>query len=326
MNFLLTIVVPVYNPGALLKPFLESLRQQTLLSREIILVDDGCTDGSAELLNAFAQQHVDVLVINQRRQGVSCARNAGIKMARGKYIAFPDADDQLLPEMYATLVAQAEENQLNAVQCNGVRVYSPEHNKQIFPDHCFRNTEVMSGASWLQMALSSRRYLHVVWLGIYRLDNLRDWQLMFEPGLHHQDIPWTTEFMLLAPRVQYRHEILYQQTMHAQSISHRSRQGIENVEYQRHYMKIVAMLVQLNQQYYAQTRSRPALNWQLTREALSICHCARREPVIEARQQIASAFFQHGLHKEIWKNCRGVKQRWQVILWLYRMRCYRKLL
>lgn len=107
----------------------------------------------------------------------------------GKYVAFPDADDLLAPDMYSTLLEQAEKYQLDVMQCNGERYFaSADELQPIFPQERLQTTDVVTGVQWFERALKSRKFIHVVWLAIYRLDFIRQHQLYFE-RLHHQDIP-----------------------------------------------------------------------------------------------------------------------------------------
>lgn len=324
MSLKLSVIVPLHNAGELFVTFLASLLAQQEPSLEVIIVNDGSTDGSGEIAHRYAAQYPHISVIDQENAGVSNARNAGLAVARGKYVAFPDADDVLAPDMYSTLVEQAEQYQLDVMQCNGERYFASHDEQQlIIPPQRLKSTRVLSGAQWLEKALKSRRFIHVVWLAVYRLDFIRQHQLYFEPGLHHQDIPWTTEVMFNAQRVKYLSKPLYRQWVHDQSISNRRRVGLANVEYQRHYMKIVEMLVALNQRYSQKISLCPAFHWQITREALGICHSIRREPEPEARQQIIEEFYRRGIHRAMIANMRGIKQVWQVILWLRRLKQWR---
>lgn len=318
MEISLSIIVPMYNPGERLIPFLDSLLSQSYHALEIIIVDDGSTDGSREIANAYASQHRAFRVITQCNQGVSVARNTGLAQARGAYVAFPDADDILHPDLYTQLMQEALSQDLDAAQCNAKRYYAgSQQYKVLFPFERMPSTGVIRGSDWLARALRSRRFIHVVWLAVYRVQFIQQHQLFFEPGLHHQDIPWTTRFMLLAARVKYINTPLYVQNMHDTSISHMKRTGWENVLYQRHYIKIAQMLRACNDEF---RETRPGFHWQIARELLSICHSARREPCVNAQRQIAVDFFEHQLHRMLLKECRGIKQGYQAVLWLKRLK------
>ena len=316
----LSIIVPMFNAGDLFAPFMQSLLAQTLTSLEIIIVDDGSADGSGELADEYATQHAHVSVIHQENGGVSRARNAGLAVARGKYVTFPDADDQMKPDMYQQLVTMAETDNLDVAQCNAeVCFKGSDRVKVLIPTDRLRSTPVLSGAEWLNTALNTRRYLHVVWLGIYRRELIETQQLWFEPGLHHQDIPWTTEFMMNASRARYTDTPLYRYYMHDQSISNRKRTGQRNVEYQRHYLKIARMLEEINQRYRHKVTIYPAFHRQITYEALSVCHAVRREPDADARRAIIADIFATQTHRRMLRNARGLKQWYQLLLWLSRI-------
>lgn len=322
---LLSVVVPLYNAGPLFDPFMTSLLGQTLVDLEIILVDDGSTDGSGEQADKYAQTNRHIHVIHQSNGGVSRARNAGMKRAQGKYVTFPDADDILDPKLYSTLMTLALADDLDAVQCNARRVSSssdPGH--AIIPLNRLRSTRVMEGGEWLNKALKTRRYLHVVWSGIYRTSLIRKIGLQFVPGLHHQDIPWTTEFMLNARRVRYSEETLYRYLVHQQSVSNRRRTGKAGVIYQRHYLKICHLLEKINQRYQDKVKIYRPLHWQITREALNVCHAIRREPNPEARRAMISDIWRTQTHLRMLRNARGIKQWYQLLLWLTRLLLWRK--
>jgi glycosyltransferase involved in cell wall biosynthesis len=96
---LVSVIVPVYNRAHLVTETVASILAQTYRNIEIILINDGSTDSSLEVIQALQQENPDVLrIIDQENQGQTIARNQGIKEARGKYIAFLDSDDLWLPD------------------------------------------------------------------------------------------------------------------------------------------------------------------------------------------------------------------------------------
>lgn len=91
---LLSVIIPVYNAGAYLRPCVESVLSLPVSAFEVLLVDDGSSDGSGELCDVLAAEHPDtVRVIHQPNGGVSAARNAGMALATGEWLWFVDADD-----------------------------------------------------------------------------------------------------------------------------------------------------------------------------------------------------------------------------------------
>jgi glycosyltransferase involved in cell wall biosynthesis len=99
-----SVVIPAFNAEGHIREVLESVRRQTFQDLEVIVVDDGSTDGTVREAEQFGR-HLDLTVLRQVNAGPAAARNAGIRRARGRYCAFVDADDLMLPDR---LAAQAE--------------------------------------------------------------------------------------------------------------------------------------------------------------------------------------------------------------------------
>lgn len=106
MDKLISVVVPIYNVENYLKRCIDSIVNQTYENLEIILVDDGSTDGSSAICDAYAKKENRIKVVHQKNAGLSAARNNGFKMAKGEYIGFIDADDYVEPAMYEELLHQ----------------------------------------------------------------------------------------------------------------------------------------------------------------------------------------------------------------------------
>ena len=107
MEGLVSLIVPVYNAGKDLSLCLESLAAQTYAPLEVILVDDGSTDGSGRICEEMAAKDRRFHVIHQENRGMSGARNAGLSRAGGQWICFADADDALHPRSVEWMVAAA---------------------------------------------------------------------------------------------------------------------------------------------------------------------------------------------------------------------------
>lgn len=103
MSELISIIVPVYNAKRFLDRCIESVLTQEYTNWELLLVDDGSMDGSGELCDQWSKQDERIRVIHQKNQGVSAARNTGIREVKGKYIAFVDADDWVEPQYLEVL-------------------------------------------------------------------------------------------------------------------------------------------------------------------------------------------------------------------------------
>ena len=104
---MVSIIVPSYDCINSLKTCITSVLQQSHSNFEVILVDDGSSDGSGELCDRLAAEDERIQVIHKPNGGVSSARNAGIDVATGEYIAFCDSDDYLEPDYFASLLQTA---------------------------------------------------------------------------------------------------------------------------------------------------------------------------------------------------------------------------
>lgn len=125
---LISIIVPVYMAEKYLNRCIESILCQTYKNFELILVDDGSPDTSGDLCDYWAGQDSRVKVIHKENGGASSARNCGLKIAKGKYIAFVDSDDWLEPNMYEQLYKLLEENKAQMAIC-GMRVVDGKKKK-----------------------------------------------------------------------------------------------------------------------------------------------------------------------------------------------------
>ena len=100
---IISVIVPVYNVKDYLDECLESIVNQLYTALEIILVDDGSTDGSAEICDNWLKRDSRVRVVHKENGGLSDARNAGMSIATGEYVGFVDGDDKIAKEMYSRL-------------------------------------------------------------------------------------------------------------------------------------------------------------------------------------------------------------------------------
>ena len=123
---LISVIMPVYNTRAYLEKSLDSVLGQTWRALELIVVDDGSTDGSGELCDEYARRDPRVRVIHQENGGVSRARNRGLDAARGAYIAWLDSDDYMKPEMLERLMRALTEHGKQIAMCNYINVKEGE--------------------------------------------------------------------------------------------------------------------------------------------------------------------------------------------------------
>lgn len=115
-NIKISIIVPVYNTAGCLERCVDSIRRQTYENLELLLIDDGSTDGSGELCDALARQDRRIRVYHKENGGASSARNVGIQNAIGDYIGFVDSDDYIEIDIYQSMVELIAEKGYSIVQ------------------------------------------------------------------------------------------------------------------------------------------------------------------------------------------------------------------
>lgn len=114
---MISVVMPIYNAEPYIGATLDSVLSQSFKDMEVICVNDGSTDASLEILQEYAKRDARVSIISQENQGVGNARNNGMRQARGECLSFLDADDILLPNMYAKMLQKMTQTSADIVIC-----------------------------------------------------------------------------------------------------------------------------------------------------------------------------------------------------------------
>lgn len=182
---ILTIVVPVYKVEKYINRCVESLVSQTLKNLQIILVDDGSPDSCPEMCDQWAERDSRIIVIHKSNGGLSSARNAGLKIAAGKYIGFVDSDDDVECDMYEKMIAKAEEHKVDFVM-------SDYHRISMDGEDCIKTLPIDSGyydrekirsvifPELIMKEIIDYGPLLSVWHCLYRVDFLRKNGLKFD--------------------------------------------------------------------------------------------------------------------------------------------------
>lgn len=117
MQTLVSVIIPVYNSIAYLAQTLDSVCAQTCSNLEILLIDDGSTDGSGAVCDSYAKRDSRIRVVHQHNAGLTAAWKRGVSLAEGEYVGFVDSDDWIEPEMYETLYQSARKEEADIVCC-----------------------------------------------------------------------------------------------------------------------------------------------------------------------------------------------------------------
>jgi glycosyltransferase involved in cell wall biosynthesis len=130
---LLSIIVPVYNTKPYLAVCLDSILKQEWTDYEIILVDDGSTDGSAALCDEYASRYENIRCHHQKNSGHTAARQQGFRLSRAEYVTFADSDDWVAPDMYTRMGRAAAETNADILHCNYIAAMPDSEKKCASP-------------------------------------------------------------------------------------------------------------------------------------------------------------------------------------------------
>ncbi len=145
MNGRISVIIPVYNVAAYLPQCLESVLSQEDSDLEVILIDDGSTDGSGAVCDGYALRDSRVRVIHQKNSGGAAAKNAGLRVASGEYLSFVDSDDYLEPGAYRYMLQVLRTTGADAAQFSFRDIYSNRREDQLL---CEQRT-ILDGKDYL---------------------------------------------------------------------------------------------------------------------------------------------------------------------------------
>lgn len=213
----ISIIIPVYNGEKYIGACLESVIVQSLDELEVMLVNDGSTDCSGQIMKKYAESYENFIYVEQNKRGLSEARNTGLQYAHGKYIAFLDGDDLLPKEALLHLYQKAEETCADMVAGNVVTFGE----RKVSGDFSQRNQETtftVSGETFLTEATTNRHYVPMVYNYLYRRSFIEQHELRFEPSILHEDELWTPIALTKAKRVASISNTTYLYRQHGASI------------------------------------------------------------------------------------------------------------
>ncbi|MFD1613946.1 glycosyltransferase [Gelatiniphilus marinus] len=200
---ILSIIVPMYNAKDFIGVCLDSLLNQNLsiTDYEVLVVNDGSTDGSQTIVETYAKKYSNIVLCNQSNSGNGAARNKGIALAKGKYLYFLDADDYLADYVLEGLIKILENNNLDILGFNSVNTTSSQlntpHNINIFED--VGNYKLTKGINFL----ADHNYRAEVWWYIVKTEYFKGTGISFYNRKFVQDSYITPSIFINAQRVMF---------------------------------------------------------------------------------------------------------------------------
>ena len=200
----ISVIVPVYNTGEFIATCLDSIISQEGVNLEIIIVNDGSTDNSYEIIKPYLEKFDNIRYVYQQNQGLSVARNTGLQYACGEFILFVDSDDWILPGSLSYYINKAHERNVDVV-IGKVDIYYD--NGIVGQWSCIedlhQNQPITSGADYLNHVAQSGKFAPMVYTYFCRRTMLEQYHLTFEPGLIHEDELWTPHMLIKARTVTF---------------------------------------------------------------------------------------------------------------------------
>ena len=203
----LSVIVPVYNAENHLEKCVDSLVNQTYKDLEIILVNDGSTDNSADLCNSLASKDIRVKVIHKQNGGVSSARNAGLDAATGQYITFADSDDWLEADAYHKCINNITESGADLVVF-GYETHLPYGNTKTYMDcNMFTRYEYKDN---IARYISTGVGFNAVWNKVFRATIISDYNIRFDETMQiNEDGVFNCCYFAAAGHIKCIPDILY---------------------------------------------------------------------------------------------------------------------
>lgn len=215
---LISFIIPVYNTGQYLYSSINSIYQQSLIEDdfEIIIVDDGSTDCTEEVIQHIKEQHSNITIIQQKNSGVSAARNNGLQHANGKYIHFIDADDLLVKDSITPVLQLAKEESLDFVYIQYIEFNNRQSDSKTPKNEGFEITLFNNGYDYFIKQYASHRGR--VWSYLFRKDFLLEHSLLFNPKINFcEDALYCLQVFTKAKRCGEVNTIAYLYRQHNQS-------------------------------------------------------------------------------------------------------------
>lgn len=194
----ISVIIPAYNAALTLPRCLDSVLAQQTDGLEIVVVDDGSTDETPQILDAYARAHDNIKVCSQPNRGQAAARNEALRHATGEWILFLDADDYWGPDYLRPVLSQLTD---------GIDVLQTGFTRQ-----------PLTGKPTVYPCRRPYRYLSA-WSKIIRRSFLLDHQIRFPEGLYYDDPVWAATLWSAKPRIALSRNTDYHYTIHNQSVT-----------------------------------------------------------------------------------------------------------
>ena len=213
-----SVIIPVYNTEKYISACLESILRQIEVSIEIIIIDDGSTDSSANICDNYAQKYDNIKTLHIKNSGPATAKNEGIKLAQGKYIALTDSDDRMEPSMLYKMVNAGTKHNADIICCNYKQI---DENGKISHLNYTNKQYVLNHEEGLIHFFSKDKIYSQCWTKLYKRQLLSSNKIMNDPGLRtDEDFIFNIRAFVHAQTTVIVDEPLYEYTHRENSLAH----------------------------------------------------------------------------------------------------------
>jgi glycosyltransferase involved in cell wall biosynthesis len=309
-----SVIVPVYNCEAYLRPVLASILRQEGVQFEVIAICDGATDGSLAILEEAAAQDSRVRVITQTNRGLSATRNVGMSHAKGEWIVFADGDDWLGPDALRTWVTQGRKQDLELVIGNAFTFETVPDASACAPFLSRQPWgEVRTGRTWMIDTAEHNEWAVCAWLQCVRREFIERHQLRFEEGIVHEDIIWSVGVALAAKRIGFVSQPFYGYRVNPLSITNSSSDAAV-ARRATGYLRVIETLLDAARRVEGDPPFQHILLRQVNRAGGDLLHVMRkRMRDSRLRMPFAREFLSNGYVRPMLRGATNLSERWRAL-------------
>lgn len=213
-----SVIIPVYNTEKYLSACIDSVLQQEQVSIEIILVDDGSTDSSVIICDTYAHKYENIKVLHIQNSGPATAKNEGLKLAQGNYIALTDSDDKMEPYMLHKMVSAGYEHNADIICCNYKQIDEQGHVSHLNSTNL---QYVLNHEEGLIHFFSKDKIYSQCWTKLYKRQMLSNYNIINDSGLRtDEDFIFNIRAFVHAETTVIVDEPLYEYTHRENSLAH----------------------------------------------------------------------------------------------------------
>lgn len=206
----LSVVVPIYKVERDLERCIDSILKQKIKDMEIILVDDGSPDSCGEICDRYERENKNIIVIHKENGGLSDARNVGIDIARGEYIAFIDSDDTIRPNMFWDMLGAAKHENADIVVCGIAEIEGEKVTNHRYGNRIWNSQEANCAM------LYEKKFWVAAWNKIYKRTLFQD--MRYPKGRIYEDLYLTPRLIDKADKIMTIEGVYYNYYIRENSI------------------------------------------------------------------------------------------------------------